>query len=266
MRERSSVPWLETAWQDCRYTLRGLRRSPGFAVTAILSLALGIGASVAIFTVVDNVLLRPLPYRDPARLVMIWETNKRSLDTHVIGADRNSVAPANYFDWKAQSDVFETVAAFLDGTSILTYQDRAEELKRQAMTADLLPMLGVKPLRGRLFTAAEDRPGVTDPVIISYRIWRSWFGGDEGIIGRKVQMNSRPRTIIGVLPAGFYFRNRATDLWEPLGLNPRSRLSPDVGPLHLDRRPNEIRRYPRPGSGADGRNRPASRDGVPRVQ
>jgi putative ABC transport system permease protein len=201
-------------WYDLRYALRGLRRSPGFALTAILSLALGIGASVSIFTISDNLLLRPLPYRDPARLMMVWETVRQHA-----GTEHNVVSPANYLDWKAQNDVFETMAGFREGPSVLMDGDRAEELSKQLVSADLFPLLGVHPIRGRLFIAAEDRPAADTVLLISYRLWQSWFGGEESVIGRRVQVNATPRTIIGVMPPGFYFRNRETDLWEPLGLN-----------------------------------------------
>src|ERR1700716_3074474 len=117
-------------WYDLRYALRGLRRSPGFALTAILSLALGIGASVSIFTISDNLLLRPLPYRDPARLMMVWETIRQHA-----GSDHNVVSPANYLDWKAQNNVFETMAGFREGPSVLTDGDRAEELSKQLVSA-----------------------------------------------------------------------------------------------------------------------------------
>ncbi len=216
MRDGWSLVWLETAWQDLRYAARGLRRSPAFAVTAILSLALGLGASLAIFTVADNLLLRPLPYRDASQLVMIWETN------HSLGYDHNVVSPGNYFDWKTQSGVFEAMAGLHDSRSVLIDGDRAEEFGKQSVTADFLPLLGVQPVRGRLFTAQEDLAAAHDDslLLISYRLWQNWYGGDEQVIGRKVQINSTPRTIIGVLPRGFYFRDRDVDLWEPLGLDP----------------------------------------------
>jgi putative ABC transport system permease protein len=220
MREESTIMTLETTWQDLRYAIRGMRRNPGFAATAILSLALGIGASVAIFTLTDNLLLRPLPYREPGQLMMVWEVNP-----HHKGSNRNVVSPANYLDWKAQNSVFESMAVFGDGRAAFSVSGfkggaRVEELEEQYMSADLLPMLGVQPLRGRLFTAAEDLPNAPDVVLISYRLWQSWFGGDENVIGRKVQLRSRPATIIGVMPPGFYFRNRNTDLWETEGLDP----------------------------------------------
>ena len=207
-----SFAWLDMTLGDIRYALRSLRRSRGFAITTILSLTLGLGASLAVFTAADNLLVRPLPYRDASRLVMVWEA-ERGNDN-----DRNVVSPANYLDWKAQNDVLDGVAAFTPVRTVLTDQRRAEEFREQGVTADFFPLLGIHPLRGRLFTREEDRdPGQV--VLISYRLWQSWFGGDSEIIGRKVQLNSLPVTIIGVLPPGFYFLDRKIDLWGPLGLN-----------------------------------------------
>ena len=216
MRDRWSLVWLETAWQDVRYAARGLRRSPGFTLTAILSLTLGLGASVAIFTVADNLLLRPLPYRDPNRLVMIWEASRPQ------GFDQNVVSPGNYFDWKTQTGTFEGMAGLRDDRSVLIDGERSEEFGKQSVSADFFPLLGVQPIRGRLFTATEDLAAAHNDslLLISYRLWQSWYGGDEQVIGRKVQINSTPRMIIGVLPRGFYFRDRDVDLWEPLGLDP----------------------------------------------
>jgi putative ABC transport system permease protein len=206
--------WHQTTWQDFRYALRGMRLNPGFALTAILSLALGLGASLSIFTVADNLLLRPLPYRDPSQLVMVWDANYKRNTTN------NVISPGNYLDWKAQNDVFEGMAAFREVRSVLNDGSRVEELGKQLISANLLPLLGVQPIRGRLFTEEEDRPNPDTVLLISYRLWQNWFGGDESIIGRKVQVNATPRQIIGVLPPGFAFRNRTTDLWEPIGLNP----------------------------------------------
>ena len=206
--------WTEEVYRDLGYSLRGLARKVGFTTAAVLSLALGIGASVAIFTVVDNLLLRPLPYRDPARLVMVWSSNPRR------SIEQNVVSPADFLDWKAQNTVFESIAVFRPVRAVFSDGNRVEEVAKQQVTADLLPMLGVRPVRGRLFTAEDDRPGADDALLISYRLWQSWFGGDEGIIGRKVQVNATPRTVVGVMPVGFYFRDRETDLWEPLGIDP----------------------------------------------
>jgi hypothetical protein len=141
-----TVGFLENTRQDLVYAVRGLRRNPAFAWTAILSLALGIGASVSIFTVADNLLIRPLPYHDPGRLVMVWETNHTRASS-----EYNVVSPANYRDWKAQNDVFESMGAFGDGRGVLDDGRRVEEVGVQYMTSDLLPMLAVPPYRGRFF-------------------------------------------------------------------------------------------------------------------
>lgn len=214
VRDRARFLWLETTWQDFRYALRGLHRNPGFATTAILSLALGIGSSLAIFTVADNLLLRPLPYPDASQLVMIYEANQRR------DIDHNSVAPGNYFDWKAQNSCFSAIAAFTNYQVIFSTGTRAEEVDIESVSADLLPLLGVHPVRGRLFTRQEDEDSANggQVALISYRFWQNWFGGDESVIGRQVQINSRPWTIIGVLPSDFYFHRRSTDLWLPIGL------------------------------------------------
>jgi putative ABC transport system permease protein len=215
MREATTVMMLETTWQDLKYAARGMRKNPGFAVTAIFSLALGIGASVAIFTLTDNLLLRPLPYRDPGQLMMVWEmSHLRPRQT------RNVISPANYLDWKARNHVFASMAVFAEGRGAFSDGSRVEELEEQYVSAELLPLLGVQPVRGRLFIPAEDLPNAPNVVLISYRLWQGWFGGDEGVIGRKIQVRSRPGTIIGVLPPGFYFRNRNVDLWETMGLDP----------------------------------------------
>lgn len=204
--------WLDTTLRDIRYGLRSLRRSPGFAITTIVSLALGLGASLGVFTAADNLLVRPLPYKNASRLVMVWEA-ERGNDN-----DRNVVSPANYLDWKAQNNVFDGMAAFTPVRTVLTDQRRTEEFREQIVTADFLPLLGIHPLRGRLFTREEDRdPGQV--VLISYRLWESWFGGESDTIGRKVQLNSLPVTIIGILPPDFYFLDRKIDLWGPLGLD-----------------------------------------------
>jgi putative ABC transport system permease protein len=212
MRDQASFLWLDTALRDIRYALRGLRRSPMFALSSIASLTLGLGASLAVFTVADNLLVRPLPYRDASRLMMIWEN--RGGDGH------NVVSPANYLDWSSQNDVFSDIAALSPTrSSNLAENNRAEEFLGQSVTANLFPLLGVNPVRGRIFTPEEDRTS-SRVLLISYRLWQSWFSGDENIIGRKVQISSGPFTIIGVLPPNFYFLDRATDIWGPLGLNP----------------------------------------------
>jgi putative ABC transport system permease protein len=222
VRETSRLVWLETAARDVRYTLRGLRLNPGFATTAVLSLALGIGASVAIYTVADNLLLRPLPYPEAQQLIMLYETNPYRNFKH------NVISPANYFDWKAQSSRFSAIAGFFDYHVILGDGKRTEEVDAQAVSGELLPALRVQPVRGRVFTMQEDKDDA-HVAVISYRLWQSWFGGDDAVIGRQLQVNSRPFTVIGVLPSDFYFNTRSSDIWLTLGLNPAENLRKTQG-------------------------------------
>ncbi|MCL4851315.1 MAG: ABC transporter permease, partial [Bryobacteraceae bacterium] len=221
IREQTHDSWryafVDRLIQDIRYALRGLSRNPGFTFTTLLSLALGLGASLAIFTIADNLLVRPLPYRDAARLVVVWEANPGGR-----GAAHNVVSPANYLDWKSQNDVLDGVAAASPVRSaVMVENGRAEEFGARTATADFFPLLGVRPVRGRLFTPEEERPGnASQGLLISNRLWQAWFAGDENIIGRSVVFNSQPGTIIGVLPPDFYFLDRKTDLWGCSGPDP----------------------------------------------
>lgn len=200
--------------QDLRYAVRGLKNNPGFAITAILSLSLGIGTSLAIYTVADNLLLRPLPYSHASQLVMLWEANPREHYLHGI------VAPRNYFVWKDRNDVFQDMAVYETGHAVLGDNGRTEEFGAMEASAHLLPMLGVQPMLGRRFTDAESRAGSDPVMLISFRLWQSWFGGDASIVGTRVQFGGRPRTIVGVLPANFYFQDRGIDVWTPLDISP----------------------------------------------
>ena len=222
VRETARLTSLDAIWQDLRYAIRGLRLNPGFAATAIMSLTLGIGASVAVYTIADNLLLRPLPYPEANRLVMLYETNP-SRNVHF-----NTIAPGNYFDWKEQSSTFSAIGGFFDLNITLGDGTRTEEVDAQAVSGEVLPLLGARPVLGSVFSMQEDKKD--DRVaIISYRLWQSWFGGDETIIGRQLQVNSRPFTIIGVLPSSFYFNRRSTDIWLTLGLNPAADLRKTQG-------------------------------------
>lgn len=217
MRGTSRALWIETTWQDLRYAARGLWLNPGFAATAILSLALGIGASVAIYTVGDNLLLRPLPYPGSSELAMVWENNLHNGNAH------NLVSPGNYFDWKEQNNVFENIGGFFELRELLGDGRHSEQVDVQAVTSEVLPLLRVQPVRGRVFTYEEDSKDA-HVALISYRVWQNWFGGDESILGRQIQLNLRPFTVIGVMPPDFYFHTRSIDVWLTLGLNP----SPDL--------------------------------------
>ena len=217
IRDAWSFGWIESVLRDIAFSIRGFRRNPGFALTAIGSLAIGIGITIAIFTAADGLLFRPMPYKQPDRLVMVWERNSRA------GADPyNVISPGNFFDWKARANIFEDLAIFNEGKTVFADGDRAEQLGFQGVSANFFSILGVAPERGRTFTAAEDLASAHSDsvVIISHRLWQSWFAGDPGIVGRRVQINSIPMTVIGVMPAGFYFRNREVDLWQAAGLDP----------------------------------------------
>ena len=194
--------------------MRGFRNNPGFTLTAILSLSLGLGTSLAIYTVADNLLLRPLPCHHSSQLAMLWEENPRTHFLHGI------VAPRNYFVWKDRNDVFQELAVFSTGHAVLGDNERAEEFGDIDADAHLLPLLGVQPILGRRFTEAETRRGSDAVVLISFRLWQSWFGGDRAIIGKRVQFGGRPRAIVGVLPANFYFQDRNIDIWSPLYVTP----------------------------------------------
>ena len=210
---------MERLIQDVRYGWRLLVKSPGFTIIAVLSLALGIGANTAIFSLVRTVLLRPLGYHEPERLVMIWE------DASFAGFPRNTPAPANYLDWKADSRSFAGMAAMADQGFNLTGDGEPEKVQAYAVTADFFPLLGVNPALGRVFAPEEDRPGADRVVVLSYGLWQRRFGGDQQITGRDILLNGEKRRVIGVMPAGFQFLERHIGLWVPLALTPEDAAS-----------------------------------------
>jgi putative ABC transport system permease protein len=207
---------MNTFWQDLRYGARVLLKNPGFTLIAVLSLALGIGANTAIFSLVDAVLLRPLPFHEPERLVMVWE------DATSLGFPRNTPAPANYADWKAQNQVFEDMAALSWDNFALTEEGEPEKVEAQAVTANFFPLLGVKPMLGRAFTQEEDRPGANRVVLISYGLWQRRFGGDPALIGKDILLDGQKRTVLGVMPPGFQFLSKVTGLWVPIAFSPEA--------------------------------------------
>ncbi len=183
-------------FQDARYALRQLRRSPGFTSVAVLMLALGIGANTAIFSMVNAVLLRPLPYKDADQLVMVWEQNPHR------GWFENIVSAANFLDWKKQNHVFEDMAAFESNFFNLSGGNKPEEIAGERVTTNLFSLLGVRPLRGRLFLPEEEKPG-TFAVIVSHGLWQENFGGDPELVGKPVSLNGQAYTVVGILPATF---------------------------------------------------------------
>ena len=207
---------MDVLMRDLRFALRQLRRSPVFAVAAIACLALGIGANTAIFSVINAVLVRPLPYPDPERLVMVWSSNEGRR------RERNTVSPADFQDWRAQSDAFERMAALYDTRMNLAGQGEPLEVPVEYATADLFPLLGLTPALGRTFTAAEDAPGGPPVAVLGHGLWQRRFAGRRDVVGQTVSLDGRPFTIIGVLPAGAGLAGRPTpaDLWIPFALDP----------------------------------------------
>src|SRR5258705_1450638 len=205
---------MELLLNDIRYGIRGLLKRPGFTAISVITLALGIGANTAIFSVVNAVLLKPIPLRDPERLVMVWE------DAAFAGFPRNTPAPANYVDWKTQNHSFEDMAASATASFNLTGDGEPERVSAYSITANFLPLLGVQPLLGRVFVPDEDRPGANKVTVLSYQLWQSRYGGDRQIINRNIQLDGEKYTVVGVMPAGFQFLDNEVRLWVPLRLEP----------------------------------------------
>ncbi|MCU1323943.1 MAG: Macrolide-specific ABC-type efflux carrier [Acidobacteriaceae bacterium] len=200
---------LETVWQDFRFSIRQLRRSPGFTVTAMMMLALGIGASVAIFAFVDAALIQPLPYKDPNRLV---DVNER-----VALFPRSNLSYQDYVDWKKMNKVFSAMEAYTATGYLLNTPTGTEPVPGARVSDGFFRVLGTKLALGRDFYSGEDQPGAADTVILSYATWQSRFGGRNDVIGQTVKLSGIPNTIIGVLPANFQFAPRGkVDFWATL--------------------------------------------------
>ena len=201
---------LEDLSQDLRYALRGLRKHRGFTAVAVITLALGIGANTAIFTVINTILLRPLPYEKPEQLVVLTE----------VISDRNAgVSYPNFVDWRTQNTVFENVTAVRPRESFnLTGAGESERIQGRLVSANFLATLGIKPIRGRDFLAEDDQPNATPTVIITDALWQRRFGADESIIGKQLTLNGQQFTVIGVTPPNFRFGADA-DVSVPIGLS-----------------------------------------------
>ncbi|HEX8880976.1 MAG TPA: ABC transporter permease [Candidatus Acidoferrum sp.] len=231
-RDTRRVRIIETILQDARFAFRVLRKSSRFTLLAVFALALGVGASSVMFSAVDSILLRPLPYRSADRLVVI------------LNHGRGPIAPANYVDWKAQSKSFDSMGAAEYWTPDLTGVDRPSKLWALHITPDILPMLGIPPMLGRSFIKEEEQVGQEYEVVLSYALWQRQFGGDRGVLGRQISLDGKLHEIVGVMPAGFQFAPfwaTKAELWAPLALGPRAtqrggnslrifaRLAPGVG-------------------------------------
>ncbi|HJR61894.1 MAG TPA: ABC transporter permease [Vicinamibacterales bacterium] len=212
-------PWLESLWLDLRYGARTLRRSPGFTAVAAITLALGAGATTAIFTIVNAVVLRPLPFTEPDRLVRFWESNPEK------GFPTFSVSQPNFLDWRSQSRTFERIAASGGAGFTLTSGGDPEIIRASAVTEDFLPVLGATPSLGRNFRSEEDRPGGrTNVAILTHRFWQRRLASSPGVLGTTLTLDGRPFEVIGVLPASFAWGGDRLDLFVPLAPDPaRSR-------------------------------------------
>lgn len=206
--------------QDVRYGARLLLQSPAFLAVALVVLALGIGATTAIFSVVDAVLLRPLPFPEAERLLVIYEKNPSTNRFRLL------VAPGNLWEWRRQSRTLKGTAAMQPGLHANLGGGPAgpiepeEELRVERVSADLFPLLGVQPIVGRVFREDEDKPGRTDFALLSYSLWQRRFAADRSIDGKTIRLRDRPYTVVGVMPPGFAVLDPQVDLWVPLGLNP----------------------------------------------
>ncbi len=208
---------------DLRYAIRSLLRTPGFAIVAMLTLAIGIGANTAMFTVANAVLWRPLPYPHPEQLVQIWETNPLKHWTQAVAS------PANFADWQKQNTVFSGMAAYIgankqgigDSDVFLTGSGEPLRLKVCVVTGNLFDVLRVKPLLGRTFVNEETFEGKGRVVVLSYGLWQSAFGGDPNILGRTISLTARDYVVVGVMPGNFFFPSRQIQLWVAAGMDPK---------------------------------------------
>jgi putative ABC transport system permease protein len=203
---------IEMALQDLRYAWRVLRKSPGFTFFAVLTIALGLGANAAIFSMVDGVLFKSLGYAEPERIVQLWEKPP--------GGMRNGIAAANYIDWAKQSTSFEAIAAQTGNTMSYTGGGEPQSLRVGLVSAPYFDVFGTKAALGRTFAKEEDQPGREKVAVLSHRLWLNLFGGDTGIVGRDILLDGSPYTVIGVLPGSSEFDRRRADLWLPLAFPP----------------------------------------------
>lgn len=215
-REMWTFPFLETLWQDVRYGLRQLRRNPGFTAVAVITLALGIGANTAIFSVIDATLLRPLPFTDPGRLVELWQTLPKK------GEYEDGVCYQNLVDWNRDNRTFEGMAAYRDLDVTLSGKGEPAVIPGAAVSSSVFHVLGVKPIVGRALIPADDVTGSSPVALVSEGLWRSRLGSDPKIIGKTIEVDQKPFTVVGVLPASFRFpyQGSPTEIWLPLIQDP----------------------------------------------
>jgi putative ABC transport system permease protein len=216
LRTKNGNQTMNILWQDLRFGVRAFLKKPGFTLIAIIIMALGIGANTAIFSLVRAVLLRPLPFRDPDRLAMVWE------DATFIGFPKNTPAPGNYAEWKARNEVFEDMAALEDHNYNLTGDGEPEKVYGHGVTGDFFSLLGVEAVLGRTLGPEDDHPESAKVAVISYPLWQSRYGGDPKITGREILLNDEKHTIVGVMPRGFQFLDPEARVWVPSAFTPET--------------------------------------------
>ena len=209
---------LDDLMRDIRYGVRTLIRNPGFTLATLGALALGIGANTAVFSVVNGVLVRPLPYADPDRLVMVFNSFQQQ------GMERGPASIADFLDWKARAHSFQTLDAVANQRFTLIGDGEAEQIQGRSVTASFFETLGVRPLLGRTFAPGDDQPGRPPTVLISERLWRRRYGSSSTVVGKDIVMNGRQFSVIGVMPNAF--RGGEADAWSILTLDPPTRRGP----------------------------------------
>ena len=225
-RERRGLPWLEIALQDLRFATRALRKNPGFTIIAVMTLALGIGANTAIFSMVNALLLHPYSFPDLDRLVRVWEN--RGIDE---GVDARSMAPQDAADLISGAPVFDALTIYRCGDFNLSADGNVQAVLGCRVSANFFDVLGVRPAAGRVFSPAEEQPGADQVAIVGHGFWHRRFGGDASLLGRVIQMNGKKYTVVGIMPRGFDFPV-PVELWVPLALNPAEKT--DRGKLSLE--------------------------------
>ena len=213
-RERRGLPVLETTLQDLRYATRTLRKNPGFTVIAVLTLALGIGANTAIFSMVNALLLHPYSFPELDRLVRVWEN--RGIDE---GADARFIAPQDAADLQSGAAVFEALTTYRCGDFNLSAEGNVQTARGCRVSANFFDVLGVSPTSGRAFSSAEEQPGADQVAVVSYGFWQRRFAGDAAVLGKVIQINSKKYTVVGIMPRGFDYPV-PMELWVPLALTP----------------------------------------------
>ena len=202
---------MDTFWHDLRYGLRMLAKNPGFTLIAVLALALGIGANTAVFSVVNAVLLRPLPLKEPDRLVWMWGDRIRQQ-----GNGRGSISPPDFVDFREQNQVFERISAFQNFPFNLTGSGEPERINGVRVSAGFFETVGVAPLHGRTFVSEEEQDGRGQVAVIGYGLWQRRFGGDQSLVGKTISLNGNSVTVIGIMPLGFQFPRDEIELWTPI--------------------------------------------------